>query len=40
MYKNIYIIAVFDCCRVRKDRPKTMGVRLEEEEITEESGLG
>jgi hypothetical protein len=25
MYSNVYIIAVFDCCRERKDRPKTKG---------------
>ena len=40
LYKNIYIIAVFDCCRVRKDKPKTMGDPVPEEESVVTSDKG
>jgi len=36
LYKHIYIIAVFDCCRARKDKPKTMGGDVAEEESVED----
>ena len=36
----MYIIAVLDCCRERKDAPKTKGAGVKEEQDVMQSGQG